>query len=101
MVPKREQYENRFRAANERLHTLLGRFPEGGPMPFLCECPDPTCMGTVALTRAQYERLAGVPGQVVVRLDHRNRVAGPVVDEGGDYVVVADERPTEPDTGAT
>jgi hypothetical protein len=41
-------------AANERLRAAVGPLPATIPVPFLCECSDPECLGRVEMTLDEY-----------------------------------------------
>jgi hypothetical protein len=58
MTPEKQaENEAVFRAANERLKDRLMDVVDGGPVPFICECSDAQCLGTVELPLATYERI--------------------------------------------
>jgi hypothetical protein len=44
----------RKRAANERLRAAVAPLPKTTPVPFLCECSDPECLGRVEMTLDEY-----------------------------------------------
>ena len=46
-----------FREANERIELAARNAVLTGPIPFLCECADPTCTAVVRLTLEQYEHV--------------------------------------------
>jgi hypothetical protein len=91
-----------FREANERISAAAGSYGIETPIPFICECSDPTCSGIVRLTLGEYEEVRAnsrhfmnIPGHeaaskgaavVVERRDGYSIVektgrAGEVVDE--------------------
>ena len=41
-------------AANERLRAAVAPLPAATPVPFLCECGDPECLGRVEMTLDEY-----------------------------------------------
>jgi hypothetical protein len=41
-------------AANERLRAAVAPLPTTNPVPFLCECSDPECLGRVEMTLDEY-----------------------------------------------
>ena len=59
---------NLFRHANLRLLALLPRksFLDD-EVPFLCECDDPSCFGTVHLSVDEFERVCFEGGSVTLR----------------------------------
>lgn len=78
--------QNVFRRANERLFAAVGGMIDGArPIPFLCECLDPDCRGTVQLSIEQFRdlretdnRYAIVTGHPVMHSDRPVAVDGPV-----------------------
>ena len=46
-----------FRAANERIGAAAGVYDVATPVPFICECADPTCTEVVLLELDQYEEI--------------------------------------------
>lgn len=80
-----------FRAINDRIRELAGRFQQlqDEELSFICECADETCVERVPLTPAQYDemravtaRFAVVPGHEVTPLVER------VVFRSNDFVIV-------------
>jgi hypothetical protein len=52
---RRTQNQMRFREANERLHDAVeDQAQEVQPVPFLCECADDGCLGTVAVLLSEW-----------------------------------------------
>ena len=71
-----------FRAINERIRELAGRFEvaandKTATLAFLCECSDETCVERVELTTQQYDDVRGIPARFVVRPGHE---ATPLVE---------------------
>jgi hypothetical protein len=48
------QARKRKAAANERLRAAVAPLPATTPVPFLCECSDPECLGRVEMTLDEY-----------------------------------------------
>jgi hypothetical protein len=78
-----------FRAANERIGASAGVY-DVTPVPFICECADPTCTEVVRLKLDQYEeirsdsrRFLNVPGHQTAA-----QGVGVVVEERNGYVIV-------------
>ena len=46
-----------FREANERIRAAAGVYDVATPVPFICECSDPTCSEVVRLELDQYEEI--------------------------------------------
>jgi hypothetical protein len=42
-------------AANERLRAAVAPLPADAPVPFVCECDDPECLGRVEMTLGEYD----------------------------------------------
>lgn len=79
-----------FRDSNERIEAAAEQYGLRGPLPFICECADPTCVEIIRLTPAAYEELRANPRWFAVVAGH-DEVAGPhtrVVEEREGYVVV-------------
>jgi len=80
-----------FRAINERIRELAGRFEQevDETVDFLCECADETCVERVRLTTAQYDDLRAIPARFVVVPGHE---VGPLVERvvyrSGEFVIV-------------
>jgi hypothetical protein len=49
-----EKAHKRKAAANERLRAAVAPLPATTPVPFLCECSDPECLGRVEMTLDEY-----------------------------------------------
>jgi hypothetical protein len=68
--------QSTFRAANERIEGAAGHVVEGEALPFICECPRPTCTEITSLTMREYEtvrddpaRFFSVPGHETCEVD--------------------------------
>ena len=46
-----------FREANERISAAAGSYGIETPIPFICECSDPSCSGIVRLMLEEYEEV--------------------------------------------
>lgn len=68
-----------FRAINERIRELAGRFDQSGSdtLGFVCECADETCVERVHLTTDQYDDVRAIPARFVVVPGHE---ATPLVE---------------------
>jgi hypothetical protein len=68
-----------FRAINERIRELAGRFDQSGAesLAFVCECADETCVERVHLTTEQYDDIRAIPARFVVVSGHE---ATPLVE---------------------
>jgi hypothetical protein len=50
-----------FREANEGIQSAAREYSIDGSLPFICECPVPTCHEIVRLDLAAYEAIRAVP----------------------------------------
>jgi hypothetical protein len=46
-----------FRDANERIERAAVKFAGTDPVPFICECAEPSCRDVILLPLAEYERV--------------------------------------------
>jgi hypothetical protein len=80
-----------FRAINERIRELAGRFEQTAaePLSFVCECADETCVERVKLTTGQYDDVRAIPARFFVVPGHE---ATPLVErvlfKSDDFVIV-------------
>jgi hypothetical protein len=79
-----------FREANEQISAAAGVYQVDMPIPFLCECPAPTCREIVRLELEEYEairadsrRFLNVPGH-----HDAAQEAAVVVEERDGYVII-------------
>ena len=80
-----------FRAINERIRELAGRFEHTADdsVAFLCECSDETCVERVELTTRQYDDVRGIPARFVVRPGHEaTPLVERVVYKSANFVIV-------------
>ena len=54
---------------NERLRAALAALPAITPVPFVCECDDPECLGRLDLTLGDYDE-ARASSQVIRVQEH-------------------------------
>ncbi len=92
MHGQRETTRERFRGANERLKARLERLEWDERIPFICECPDGSCIVVVEVTRRQYEAVRARPDAYLVAPGHEPP-GDDVVEFGDGYVVVAADAP--------
>jgi hypothetical protein len=83
-----------FREANERIRAKADEYD--APLehiPFLCECPDPSCTTIVRLTPDQYAAVRADARHFFTVAGHEQaeRPLGQVVSREDDYVVVEKE----------
>jgi hypothetical protein len=84
--------QSRFREANERIELAADGMGLMGPIPFICECADATCVEIVRMRLEEYEEIRHgprvffcAPGHEALAVDAG---AGVVRDEQAGYVVV-------------
>lgn len=85
---RRELNQLRFREANERLHDAVeGQVQESQPVPFLCECADDDCAGTVRVSLRQWEAVASQQNHFLMEAGHQHSAGEEVVGLVGDYEI--------------
>jgi hypothetical protein len=69
-----------FRDANDEIDTAAEThgLDDGRPVPFICECSDPTCMRVISLTLAEYQRVRSNPRWFAHAPGHEEAVPGVV-----------------------
>ena len=83
-----------FRQVND---TIARRTEEAGSAVFVCECGSDACLGTIALSAAEYERVRSNPSWAILSRGHELSDGGRRVREGADFLVVERLLLTEPD----
>ena len=74
---RRARNEVTFRAANERIARKAAALGAGDqPVPFLCECPQPTCTDLVFLSLDEYTEIRAHPRQFLARPGHEGSGPG-------------------------
>jgi hypothetical protein len=78
-----------FRDANERINTAAGVYAVDIPVPFICECADPTCSEIVRLALGEYEEVRADPRHFLNVPGHQSAAQGAatVVEEREGYVI--------------
>jgi hypothetical protein len=79
-----------FRTANERIGAAAGVYEVATPVPFICECADPTCSEIVRLELDQYEEIRSNTRRFFSVPGHETAAQGVsvVVEERSGYVIV-------------
>jgi hypothetical protein len=80
-----------FRAINERIRELGGRFEQTGidTLAFICECADETCVARLELSIRQYDDIRWIPARFVVLPGHEaTPLVERVVYRSDDFVIV-------------
>jgi hypothetical protein len=85
---RREHNQKRFRQANERLlEALDNRAHEAQPLPFLCECADDDCLGTVNVLLSEWEAIALKPNHYLMEAGHQRSEGEQIVGSVGEYEI--------------
>jgi hypothetical protein len=86
------------RAENDRVCASAARlkFEDDQRVPFVCECGDARCLGTVMLTLAVHARLRQESGRLVVLPGHENAAEEQVTEGRPDLGYVVVQRPVDP-----
>jgi hypothetical protein len=79
-----------FREANERIGAAAGVYEVATPVPFICECADPSCSEIVRLELDQYEEIRSDSRRFLNVPGHQSAAQGVsvVVEERKGYVIV-------------
>jgi hypothetical protein len=80
-----------FREANEQIHAKAGEYDAPVErVPFLCECPVPSCTEILRLTLAEYEGVRANPNHffTVPGHEHADAAVGRVFSRKNGYVIV-------------
>jgi hypothetical protein len=81
--------QQRFRRANQRLYGAVSPMVDGDrPVPFLCECADPSCTAAVPLNLNQYRSVRSEDSQFVIVPGHATIDGEGVVTENERFSVV-------------
>jgi hypothetical protein len=78
----------RFRRANESFHDAVqGRVQESQRVPFLCECADDDCFGTVNVLPSEWEAVAAKPNHFLMEAGHQHSEGQEVVGSLREYEI--------------
>jgi hypothetical protein len=81
--------EATFREANERIEEAAEEHAlETGPIPFICECADPSCAMPVQLTLEEYRAVRTGDRRFVVAPGHEESTATEVVERHAGFLVL-------------
>ena len=81
-----EHVQLRFRKANQRLLAVVGNGGGGRRrIPFLCECADEDCHGTVEVDAAEWEAAASQHNHFLMEAGHQRSEGEEVVGHVGEY----------------
>jgi hypothetical protein len=76
-----------FREANERIELAAHNAALTGPIPFICECAEPSCTAIVRMTFEQYEDVRGHPHRFFAASGHETLA----IEAGAGEIVTAAE----------
>jgi hypothetical protein len=90
-LSRAEKNEQAFKEHNERRARLEeeGGIPEDEPVPFACECDDPSCARALELPLGEYEAAVRSPDRFVVLPGHEDPAVERVVEEHDGFLVVS------------
>ena len=85
---RRELNQLRFREANELLHDAVeDHVQKGQPVPFLCECADDDCLGTVNVLLSEWEAVASQHNHFLMEPGHQHSEGEEAVGLIGQYEI--------------
>lgn len=86
-----EKNEQAFQAHNERRVAVeeAGDVPEDEPVPFVCECDNPSCAKAIEVSLGEYERAVGPVDRFLVAPGHDDPAVEVVVEEHDNYTIVS------------
>jgi hypothetical protein len=85
---RRELNQLRFREANERLHEAVeNHVEEAQAVPFLCECADDDCLGTVNVSLREWEAVISQKNHFLMQAGHQHSEGEEVVGSIGQYEI--------------
>jgi hypothetical protein len=80
--------EELFRTINERIEQGAKEHGVEQPLPFHCECVDETCVETIELRPAEYDRIAAHIARFVLIPGHERPSVESVVERHASHLVV-------------
>ena len=85
---RREKNQWRFRNANEGFREVVeDRVQETQRVPFLCECADDECLGSVEVTLGEWESVAAQANRFLMIAGHQHSEGEEVVGSLGPYEI--------------
>ena len=98
-LARAEKNEQAYKDHNQRRAEMdeQGGVPGDEPVPFACECDDPSCHRAVELPPADYERVSAPADQFIVAPGHEDLEVEVVVEAHGSYLVVSKPDLQRPD----
>lgn len=90
-LARAEKNEEAFKQHNERRAKIEeeGGCPPDEPVPFACECDDPSCARPIEIPLSDYEHAVTPPDQFVVARGHEDPSVERVIHQTADYLVVS------------
>jgi hypothetical protein len=81
--------EATFREANEKIGETAERLEVNIPVPFMCECAEPSCTAIIRLPLEEYEEIRAHPRHFLNAPGHEAAARGfaEVVEERGNYSI--------------
>jgi hypothetical protein len=85
---RREENQKLFRRGNESLHNAaVGAGLTTTPVPFLCECADENCRGSVEVTPEEWESVSSKPNHYLMLRSHLRSKGEEVVGTLREYEI--------------
>lgn len=90
MAPTKQTERNSllFREVNERIRDVSISWLERESQELLCECPDPSCIATIAVVRADFQAVEEHPGQFLFASSHADDAGTRVLASRDGYLTV-------------
>ena len=90
---RREENQRQFQRLNQRLHDVVEKkVSDAAMVPFLCECADEHCRGSVDVSLEQWQAVAVRPNQFLIIAGHPRTEGEDIMDTLGPYEIV--EKPS-------
>lgn len=83
--------EQSFQSYNERRVAIeeAGETPDDEPVPFVCECDDPSCARAIEIALGEYERAVEAPDRFIVLPGHEDPAVEVVVERRETFLIVS------------
>jgi hypothetical protein len=86
---RREENQRQFQRLNQRLHDVVeSQVPDATTVPFLCECADGRCRGSVDVSPGQWQAIAERPNYFLIIAGHPRTEGEEIMDTLGPYEIV-------------
>ena len=90
---KARETEEIFRDANRSIRDVAAELGVDGPVPFLCECADPSCRALIRLKWSEFAGLLERPNRFALLPGHQIAEVEEVVRQAAGYIVVEKASP--------